>query len=84
MSTATLNTLSGRCPRVLEKGRARGFLAGEFAVLSCPENDGVRHAEVRATALERDAIVLKWRRTGCVCKCGCMGSHPVLTFQKSL
>jgi hypothetical protein len=82
MSTQTqaANTLFTRCPRVIEKRRAKGFLMGQYAVLSCPESDGVRNAVVFATAVERDALVLKWRRKGCNCQCTCMGSHPVLNF----
>lgn len=86
MSTATQpvqslpNTLAARCPKALAKKRVTGFICGDYAVLTCPEFDGVRHVRVFATQVERDQIALLYRRSGCpVGQCH-GGDHVILNF----
>jgi len=84
MATVAPNTLATRCPRALAAGRVTGYLAGDYALVSCAEADGIRHVRVYVTALERDKVALLWRRKGCVVS-GCYGQkgHACLDFQRT-
>lgn len=77
------NTLAARCPKALAKKRVTGFLCGDYAVLTCPEPDGVRHVRVFASQLERDRVALTYHRSGCpIGQCN-GGSHIILNFRSA-
>lgn len=74
------NTLAARCPKALAKKRVTGFLCGDYAVLTCPEPDGVRHVRVFASELNRDQVAMIYQRRGCPIGQCTGGPHVILNF----
>jgi len=74
------NTLYTRCPKAVAKKRVTGFLLGDFAVLTCPEADGIRHVRCFATQVARDKVALLYQRSGCPIGQCSGGPHVLLNF----
>jgi len=74
------STLYTRCPKAVAKKRVTGCLYGDFAVLTCPEQDGIRHVRVFASQVERDKVALLYRRSGCPIGQCLGGDHVILNF----
>jgi len=89
MATATTqpvkgpNTVMTRCPRAWKAGRVTGSRLGRFALISCPEADGIRHVRLFTDETKRFQAYLQWKRSGCIVD-GCYGQHdhPILTFDE--
>lgn len=89
MATATQpvqerpNTLAGRCPKALRAKRVTGPLSARYALVSCPDTDGIRHVRMFLDRDKRFQAAMLWRRSGCVVP-GCYGQcdHPCLDFDE--
>jgi hypothetical protein len=79
MTSALQQILQTRAPKALAAGKVSGD--GVYALLSCPEADGVRKMVCYTSSTDRQRQLEKWDRTNrCNAAGECLGDHRILNL----
>jgi hypothetical protein len=79
MTSAFQQILQTRAPKALAAGKVSGD--GVYALLSCPEADGVRKVVCHTSSNDRQRQLEKWdRQNRCIAEGDCQGDHRILNL----
>jgi hypothetical protein len=81
MSAAWNQLVAIRAPKAFAAGKVSG--AGVYALLSCPETDGVRNMVCFWSSYERQRQLERWDRLNrCNVAGECQGDHRILDLDR--